>query len=447
MSDPKQVTGLALKHAKSAGAEQAEAFLQTNRELTVNVRGGKAESVKQADSRGLGLRVVTGGKSALVYSSDFRPDAIRSLADRAVALAKSAPPDEGNVLATPADPAATGHELHDPAVAALTADQVIAMAVEAEQSARAVDPRIKGTQFGGATAQVGETWVVNSHGVERHAPGTFVVVFLGVLAEDEGGKQRTGADNSAQRFLSDLRNPAEIGREAGRRAVRKVGAKPVGTQKLPVLMHPDVAATWMQNVFGAFSGEQVFKKASYLADKKGQKVASALVTLVDDPHRKRAAGGTPFDVEGVPAQKVVLLDQGVVTSFVYNLKWAKKAGAASTGHATRTYATAPGIGFHDLYLANGTTSYEDLLKQIDHGFYLTDTGAFGYDPATGGWSYQASGLMIEKGALAQPVTDVSLASTTLAMLEGVTAVGNDLRFDGGINAPHLLIREMALSGT
>jgi len=445
--DLKNVAKLTLQRAQRAGARQAEVYLLTNRELTVNVRDGRADSVKQADARGLGLRVFLDGKAALVYTSDFRPEALTSLAERAVALARNAPPDPANLIA-PAGPLPAGNlDLHDPAVAALTPDRAIAMAVAAEKAARGVDPRIKGTQFGGFQGGDGSTVLVNSNGVEREVRQTFVGLFVGVLAEDEGGKQRDGSDGSAQRHLSMLRSPEEIGREAGARAIRMIGAKPVATQKLPVLMHPDIASGWLQNMFGAFSGEQVFKKASYLADKLGQTVASSLVTIVDDPLRPRGPGCVPCDAEGVPTRKLVLLDRGTVKEFVYNLRWAAKAGKASTGHATRPYTSSPGIGAHNLYIENGSMPVADMIRSLDHGFYLTDTGAFGYDAATGGWSYAASGLMIEKGALAQPVTDVSLASDTLTMLKGVKVVGNDLRFDGGTSAPHLLIEEMALSGT
>jgi PmbA protein len=446
-NDPKQVTAAALQAARKSGAQEAEAFLVTNRELTVNIRDGRAESVKQADARGLGLRVLVDGKTALVYTSDFRTDALGTLAERAVALAKGSVADPANVFAEPAQASGTSFELYDPAVAALKPDQVIQLGVEAEKAARGVDPRIKSTQTGGATCSVGETRIANTRGVDVSYPRTTIAAFIAVLADDADGKKRTGIEGSQQRFLADLMKPEEIGKEAGRRAARMVGAKKVPTQKLPVLMHSDQAANWLQNMFGAFSGEQVFKKASYLTEKMGQSVASPLVTIVDDPLRKRAPGGVPYDDEGVPTQRLVLLDQGVVKSFAYNLRWASKAGAKSTGHAVRGYTSVPGLGPRGLTLENGATPVEEIIKGLDLAFYLTNTGAFGYDPATGGWSYQASGLMIEKGAITYPVTDVSLASDTLTMLKGVQKVGNDLEIDGPVNSPHLLIAEMALSGT
>ncbi len=166
-----------------------------------------------------------------------------------------------------------------------------------------------------------------------------------------------------------------------------------------------------------------------------------------DPHRPRATGRAPCGGEGVPTRRLLLLDGGTVKEFARNLRWAARAGKDSTGHAVRQHTSSPGVGAHNLYLEDGTTPVGDMIRSLDRDFYLTDTGAFGYDAATGGRSYAASGLMIEKGALGRPVSDVSLASDTLAMLKVVKMVGNDLRFDGGASAPHLPIDEMALSGT
>ena len=445
--NPKDVAKQALQYATKAGAADAEAFLQTNRELNVNVRDGRVESVKQADSRGLGLRVMTDGKMALVYTSDFRPEAMKTLAERAVALARNSEPDPANAFAVPGGAPAAKLDLHDPAVAALAPDALIERAIAAEKVARAADARVTATQGASAGRVDGETWIVNTRGVEWNFPETAVFQSLGVLAADEGGKQRSGREGSSQRYLADLMSPEEIGKEAAKNAARMVGAKKAPTQRLPIVMDRDVAGSWLGSMFSAFSGEQVFKKASYLSDKIGVEVASALITIVDDPMRQRAMGGAPCDDEGMPAQKVVLLDKGVVKTFVYNLRWANKASTKSTGHAARGYSSMPGISAHSLYMEKGATSVEAMIKSLDRGFYLTNTGAFGYDSATGGWSYQASGLMIEKGELTYPVTDISLASDTLTMLKSVQQVGDDLVFDGGTNAPSLLITEMALSGT
>lgn len=245
----------ALSAAKKAGATEAEAFLQSNRELTVQVRDGSAESVKQADQRGLGLRVLVEGRAALVWTSDFRKDALDDLAERAVALARRSPPDDANALADPA-PLTAPVELHDDAVAALGPDDLIARATAAEAAARAFDARIKKTEGAGASRADAEICLKNSHGTDRHYPASSVSVFLQVLADDADSKQRAGAEGSTQRFLADLTPSEEIGREAARRAVRMIGAKKVPTEKLPVVMHRDVAAGWMRSIFTAFSGSR-----------------------------------------------------------------------------------------------------------------------------------------------------------------------------------------------
>lgn len=443
---PQKIAEQALKSAKKAGASGAEAYVSTNRELTVEVRDGRTESVKQADTRGLGLRVFVNGSVALVYTSDFGAKALDDLAKRAVVLAKSTPPDDANVLAEPQDADAAKLALHDPAVASLGPDDLIQRVVAAEQTARAIRG-VTGTQYAGGFRADAETCIANSRGVSWHYPTTIAGFFLGVLAEDADSKQRSGGDGTSRRFVADLRAPEEIGKEAAMRAVRMVGAKKVPTEKLPVLMHRDIASNWIGQLFEAFSGEQIFKKASYLSDKMGEKIGSDLLTIVDDPLRPRVVGGAPCDDEGTATRRLVLLDKGVVKNFAYDLRWAKKAGAQSTGHGLRDYQSSPGIGAISLYVENGATPVEEMIRGLDRAFYITDTGAFGYDPATGGWSYQAAGLMIEKGSITTPVTDVSLASDTLTMLQGIRQVGNDLQQDGGVNSPHLLIEEMALSGT
>lgn len=446
-TNPKDIVGRALSEARKAGASDAEAFLQLTSELNVRVRDGKPESLKQASRKGLGLRVLVEQKPALVYTSDFRSDALTTLAAKAVTLAKYGKPDPSNALPHGPSTAAEELDLYDPAVAGLASEQAIARGIDAEKAARGFDPRIKNTQGVGFGSVAGETWVASTQGIESHYRSTQATLFASALAEDAHNQQRAGNYASSQRFLAKVESAEQVGREAGRRAAQMVGAKKIATTKMPVLMHGDVAADWLNNMFSAFSGEQVFKQASYLSDKLGQTIGSPLVTLVDDGRMKGGVATSPFDAEGVPTRRMVLLDKGVVKGFVYNTRWALKAGAASTGNAARGYSSAPGIGQHNLYLENGDTSVADLIKGIDRGFYLLDTGAFGYEPTTGGWSYQSSGLWIEKGAVAYPVTEVTLASDTLTMLEGVTKVGNDLVFNGGTNSPHLLIAEMTLSGT
>jgi PmbA protein len=447
-TNSKDIVTRALAEAKRAGASDAEVMLERNRVLSVQVRDGAAESVKQADRRGLGLRVFVDRKPALVYTSDFRPEALASLATKAVALAQYGVADPSNELASPAGAGADAAalQLFDPAIAAMTPDDAVKRAVEAERAGLAADKRVTQSQGASCSATRGETWIVNTKGVDATYTSTAVSLNATLLAPDEGGKKQIGGYGDSERQLSKLRSPEAIGRKAAQRAAMLVGAKKIPTTKMPVLMHPDVAAGWIQNLFGAFSGDQVFKKASFLSDKLDQTIGSSLITIVDDGLMVAGVGTAPFDAEGLPTQRLALLDKGTVRHFVYDSRWAIKAGAKSTGNASRGYTSSPFIGSHNLYIENGTTPFDELMKSLDRAFYIVDTGAFGYQANTGGWSYQAKGHWIEKGEIVHPVSEVTLASDSLTMLKGISKVANDLEFDGTINSPHLLIDEMTLSG-
>jgi PmbA protein len=394
------------------------------------------------------LRVFVDQKVALVYTSDLRSAALKELAERAVTLAKKSTADPfGGLPDTPparaADDAAL--RLFDPAVLELPAEKKIAMAREMEKSALGFDKRILRCDGCSLQSGVGETVLASSIGPTVSYRGTSIGAFVNPLADD-GARQQTGGYGEFQRALAKLKSPEEIGKEGARRAVARVGARSVPAQKVPVILHPDVAGNWLQNMFAAFSGEQAYKKTSFLTEKLGQKIASDLVTLVDDGVLPGGVSTAPFDGEGVPARRNVLIDQGVMKMFVYNTYWAKKAKTTSTGNAGRGYQSAPFIGPKNLYIANGKSTLEEILKSVDRGFYMVDQGAFGFNPTSGTYSYQAAGFWIEGGRIAFPVDEITCASTTLDMLAGVSMVGSDLEFTGGINSPTLKISEMTVSG-
>jgi PmbA protein len=215
---------------------------------------------------------------------------------------------------------------------------------------------------------------------------------------------------------------------------------------VPVILHPDVAARWLAHFFGALSGDQVFKRTSYLTGALGQPIGSPLVTVVDDGLLPGGVASAPFDGDGQPTRRNVLIEKGVCRMFVYDDYWARKAGSSSTGSAVRAHTGAPAIGHRNLYLENGTTPPEEIRRGVDRGLFMTDQGAFGYNGTTGAYSYQAGGLWIENGEVVHPVQEITVASTTLDMLQGVARVGNDLRFNGAVNSPTLLIAEMTISG-
>jgi PmbA protein len=238
-----------------------------------------------------------------------------------------------------------------------------------------------------------------------------------------------------------------IAREAARRAVARIGARPVPTARVPVVMHPDVAEAWISEMLDAFSAESVIKKSSWLTEKLGETIGSPLVTLTDDGRLRHGVGSTPYDGEGVATRRNVLIDRGVCAMFLYDTYHARRAGTRSTGSAVRGYSSVPGVGSHNLSLAPGEDTPEAILRKADRGFFLTDTGSFGFNSVTGDYSYQAQGFWIEGGEPTFPVEGVTVASNSLDMLKHVAAVGNDLRWEGSVASPTLLISEMTVSGS
>ena len=435
--------------ARRAGAEHAEACLESLRSFSVRVNGGTIESLKQSVTRGLGLRVLVGGGQGFVSSTDLAPDSLEELARHAVALARFSTPDEANAFPTPddaGDEPLPDLELLDPALLAWPAERRIEMALALERVALAFDPRIRRTDGAGVSTRDGHAALVNSSGLARVSSGTTVSAGVAPLAEDGAGKQQTGWYGMVKCRLDELEDPEAIAREAARRAVARIGARQVPTARVPVVLSPDIAAAWIGEMLEAFSGEAHLKRTSWLTDRLGGTIASGLVTLVDDGRLPRAVGSEPFDGEGMPTRRNVLIEQGRFATILYDHYHARRAGTRSTGSAVRGYASTPGIGSHNLYLEAGREDPETLLARVEHGFYMDDQGSYGFNSTTGDYSFQAQGFWIEGGAKTFPVEGVTVASNSLDMLANVAAVGSDLRFLGSVASPTLLIAEMTVSG-
>ena len=439
----------AVERARAAGADHAEACVESSRSFSVEVNGGKIETLKQRATRGLGLRVIVGDAQGFVSSNDLGSARLEDLARRAVALARLSTPDPANALPSPAEAGDdTGIDLGllDPAVVELAPERKIEMALELERVALAHDPRIRRTDGAHVTSGAGTSVIANSHGLRRSSRGAAVSAYVVPLADDRDGKQQTGVYGMTRRWLAELPSMESIAREAARRAVARIGARPVPTARVPVVMHPDVAEAWISEMLDAFSAESVIKKSSWLTEKLGETIGSPLVTLTDDGRLKHGVGSAPHDGEGVATRRNVLIDRGVCAMFLYDTYHARRAGTRSTGSAVRGYSSVPGIGSHNLSLSPGDDTPEAILRKADRGFYLTDTGSFGYNAVTGDYSYQAQGFWIEGGERTFPVEGVTVASNSLDMLRNVAAVGNDLRWEGSVASPTLLISEMTVSG-
>jgi len=439
----------ALERAKAAGATVADACLESSRSFTVNVLGGRVEKLQQGGTLGLGLRVIVNDAVGFCSGTDLSDAGLDDLARRAVALAKFSTPDPANGSPTPAEAGEDARDdldLLDPGALELSPEKKIDMALELERVALAADPRIRRTDGASVSSSGGAFAIANTHGLARAWEGTYVSAWVVALADDRDGKQQTGAHGMTKRHLADLPPMESIAREAARRALARVGARTIPSGRVPVVMHPDIAASWLAEMYEAFTGEAVLKQSSWLTGKLGESIASPLVTIVDDGTRKRGIGSSPYDGEGVRTRRNVLVNAGTCASFAYDHYHARRSGVNTTGNGVRGFASTPGIGSNNLFMEAGQFPPEAILKSIDRGFYYDDQGGFGFNPVTGDYSYQAQGFWIENGEKAFPVDGVTIAGNSLAMLEGIAAVGNDLEFRTSTACPTLLISEMTVSG-
>ncbi len=434
--------------AKKKGARQAEAFIQVGRESSCRVREGQIEDLTQATSKGVGVRVIAKDRLGFAYTSDFDPSSLDAFVDRALQLAEAAAPNKQNGLPTKADlkPRAKIGALYDPAVANLPADWKVKASMEMEKAARAFDPRVTSFDSVGAGDDVSEVYVASSEGLSDGYQSTHVFLYAVPVATDAAGGLQTSYWVDYKRFLKELDTPEAIGREAARRAVRMLGAKKVKSQKVPVIFDPMMAASFIGNVASAASGDAVYKKSSIFAARLGKKIGAREVTIVDDGLLERGLGTSPFDGEGVATRRTPLVEGGVLRSFLYDSFTARKAGAKTTGNASRGYSSLPHIGFNNLYLEPGKVSPEELIKGVKNGFYVTAMLGHGANIVTGEYSRGANGIWIENGELASPVQEVTVAGSLLEMLNRIDGIGSDLTFRGSVGAPTLRFSELTVSG-
>jgi len=436
-----------LRQARGAGADAADLLIAEGTEFSVTVRKGQVETLKEAGSKALGLRVFVGKRTASSYTSDFSPPALNTLVQDTVAMARVTGEDSAAGLPEEMVPAPTIElGLYDPAPSALPTPERIERARRAEAAALAASPEITNSQ--GATYASGEGSVVLANTLGFLGGYRTSSVSLSVVPQAErNGQMERDYWYTAGRGLSDLESPEHVGQVAAERTRRRLGARKVPTCEVPVVFDPETAAEILGTLFSALSGYSVFRNATFLKDKIGETVASPLLTLIDDGRRLRGLGSRPFDGEGLPTRRNVPLERGVLKHYLCDSYSARKIGARSTGSARRGIGGGPGVGASNLYFEAGATPPEEILGGVERGLYVTDLIGFGVDLVSGDYSQGAVGHWIEKGRLVHPVHEVTIAGNLKTMLKDVDAVGSDLEFRGASAAPTLRIRKMTLSGS
>jgi PmbA protein len=444
------VVALAMK----AGASDAEAVVREGDEFSVNVRMGQVETLKESGSRGLGLRVFLGTRSASTSTSDLTAEGIRQLVDGALALAKVTEEDPFTGLPETAEFGAVEDDLHlyygD--VYSLSGPERIEWARRAEAAALAADARITNSDGGSFDAATGRRAMANSRGFVGGYRSSYAGVSVAPLAMDANGAMQRDGWWSGARRLKDLESPESIGKEASRRTLRRLGARRVATQRVPIVFAPEVARSLLGSIFEAASGDAIWRGASFLAGRLGEPIAAPSLTIIDDntmllPSGAGGFGSSPFDGEGLPSRRTVVVEAGVLRSYLLNTYSARKLGMKSTHNASRGLAGTPGIGCGNLYLEPGTQTPEEILAAIPAGLYVTGLMGFGVNVVTGDYSRGATGLWIENGQLTHAVEEVTIACNLAGMLKNVTAIGNDLEFRGAVASPTLRIDGMTIAGS
>ena len=439
--------------ATKAGASDAEAVAREGNEFSVNVRLGEVETLKESGSRALGLRVFLGNRSASASTSDLTAEGIRQLVDGALALAKVTEPDPFAGLPEAGEFGTAPGDLHlyFDDVYSLPGPERIEWARRAEAAALGADPRITNSDGGSFDAATGRKALANSRGFVGSFRTSYAGVSAAPLAKDADGKmQRDGWWSSARR-MGDVESPEAVGTEAARCTLRRLGARRVPTQQAPIVFAPEVARTLIGSVFDAASGDAIWRGASFLAGRLNETIAESHLTIIDDntmllPTGVGGFGSSPFDDEGLPSQRTVVVENGVLRNYLLNTYTARKLGMKSTHNAARGLAGAPGTGCGNLFLAPGTLTPDELIGQVSTGLYVTSLMGFGTNLVTGDYSRGATGLWIENGRLTHAVEEITIAGNLAEMLRNVTAIASDLVFRGSVASPTLRIDGMTIAG-
>lgn len=449
-ADLEGIAARALEALRRAGASQGDARLIESESLEVRVRGSEIDFVKQAHSRGLVLRAFVDGpggrREASTSTSDLAQDAVGQLAREAVALARATAPDaaaglpDGGFAEDVPDLA-----LFDPAERPWKVEGSIERARRAEDAARAVDPRVSNSSGSQASARFSRVAYGNTNGfLGAYASAAHSIVSAPVA--EAGGRKQTTYWHASSRTLATLEDAASVGRTAGERVLQRLGARPVPTCEVPVIFEGRAAASLLHNLLECVNGYALYRRASFLADRLGEAVAGSGVTVVDDGRRPGGLGSRPFDREGLPTRRNVIVAGGRLERYLLDTYSARKLGRESTGSAVAPGPLGSAVGPTNLWLEPGEPSLEELVRDTGRGLLVTEMMGRGLNPVTGDYSRGAAGHWIENGQLTHPVQEVTVAAHFGDVLRRIDAVGSDLEWRSAVASPSLRVARMTVAG-
>ncbi len=436
-----------LEQARQRGATAADAFVVEDQAFSAQVRLGQVDTVKHAREQHVALRVFVGHSVASASTSDLSRDSLDRLVNEAVSLARITAPDALSGLPEASELARVmpDLDLSDPVGHTLSPEEKIELARRGEAAALESDPRITNSEGGDFSDRHAQYTYASSAGFAGSYETSSFSLAVSPVASQNGDMQRDSWYHVVRK-RARLDSPEAIGRIAAQRALRRLGARRVSTVEAPVIFDPDMAASLVRHIAGAVSGPSLYRGASFLVGKLGTQIAAPRVTIVDDGTRPGALGSRPFDGEGLPVRKTVIVDKGVLSSYLLDTYTGRKLGLPSTHHAARD-GSGVSVSTTNLYLAAGDTPPAEMIKSVKSGLYVTELIGFGVNGVTGDYSRGAVGIWIENGELAYPVEELTVAGNLLEMFHAVEAVGNDLVFRDRTSAPTVLVGRMVIAGS
>ncbi len=434
-----------LAKVKRKGASAADVVAVEGDSASVQVRLGAVDKLSKAQEKRLGLRVYFGHRSAGASTSDFTPAALDELVETTCALAQAVVEDPHAGLPDPSAMAKDPPDLDLYDGQTLPMDRMIELATRTEQAALAVDLRLSNSEGADFGTSGGRTAFANSQGFYGEYKSSSFSCSVSPIAVQDGLMQRDYW-YAVGRKLAGLDSPEDVGREAGRRTVRRLGARKVSTCRVPVVFDPEMAGSFLGNLCSAVNGYAIYKGVSYLIGRLGERIAPETVTVSDDGRLTGGLGSKPFDGEGLATRKNVVVDRGMLKTYLLDAYAARKLKLVSTGNASRSVGEAPSAGATNFYLAPGAVSPEEIIRSVKRGLYVTELIGFGINMVTGDYSRGAGGFWIENGELAYPVEEVTIAGNLKDMWMNVEAIGNDLVFRGRLASPTVKIAEMTVAG-
>jgi PmbA protein len=447
-TDLREVAQDLVRRAMAGGATAAEAVVREGDEFSTLVRLGQVETLKESGSRAVGIRVFFGKRAASTYSSDFSREGLDRMLTSALALAKITSEDPFGGIP---DPEQLGQltgdlDLYHEDVYSLPGAERIDYARRAEKAALDFDPRIKNSEGGSFDAATGHKVLANSHGFIGEYRRSYCSVAAIPIAQDDKGAMQRDYWFSVSRNIGHLDPAEKVGRIAAERTIRRLGARKAKTAQVPVIFDPMVAASILEHIFEGVNGDSVYRGASFLAGKLDQRIAGENVTVIDDGTIPGGFGTSPFDGEGIPTRRTVVIESGMLKSYLLNTYTAKKLGLQTTGNASRGLAGTPGIGLGNYFLQPGKRTPKEIIGDVKEGLYVTEFLGHGANLVTGDYSRGASGLWISGGELTYPVEEITVAGNLKDMFFHISEIANDLEFRGSVASPTIRIDGLTVGG-